>query len=83
MSREDVFCKGRTTVMTNGQRIYILERRAGIDQDGACNGYLGCGENCGKQAGHAERGDPKHLSARDSAFVPWGPDWPETPEAEK
>lgn len=60
---------------TTDQRVYNLERRSGMKQEGACGLYLGSGSNCGKQAGHADRGDANHLSALDPNFVPWGPDW--------
>ncbi len=62
---------------TIAQRVYILERRNGIPQDGACRLYLDGGNHCDKQAGHADRGDAEHLPALDPAFVPWGPDWDE------
>jgi hypothetical protein len=66
-----------TTPKTISQRVYDLERRAGMSQDGACGAYLGSGSNCGKLAGHVEAGDPRHVSAKDPAFEPWGPDWEE------
>jgi hypothetical protein len=68
---------------TLAQRVYRLERRAGIAQDGACGLYLD-GGNCAKEAGHTGRGDALHLSASDPSFVPWGPDWPaELPDERK
>ncbi|HVZ89613.1 MAG TPA: hypothetical protein VHG72_21810 [Polyangia bacterium] len=65
----------RTPTKTLAQRVYLLERRAGMRQEGACGANLGGGSSCGKQDGHAERGDEQHVDARDPAFVPWGPDW--------
>lgn len=61
--------------ITTIQRIYNLERRAGIKQDGACGLYLGSGSNCAKKAGHVEAGDDAHVPVGDPGFVPWGPDW--------
>ncbi len=39
---------------TMAQRVYLLERRSGMKQEGACGLFLGSGSNCGKKAGHAD-----------------------------
>lgn len=57
--------------LTIEQRIYNLERRAGVPQAGSCGLYLGSGLSCGKPAGH----DGKHCDPKDPEFAPWGSDW--------